>query len=352
MKIGIVTRYNGANMGAYLQAYALKKYLEGYGHSVSYIRINNVKNNRVFFYRWFSKMWLKDAKYTINYIRFGKEKFNYFKNSWKEFTVADAKQKFDIVILGSDEIWNAGNSIFRNPLYYGVGVNAYKVISYAASIGNYKGSNLPNYVPEAINRLGAVLVRDEATKEFAEKYTNKPVNIVCDPTLLYDFESQTFPNCSDRYIYNNKYILIYAYNYSETEKNWIKTYAKEQQLKIVTVGFYQNWCDHCVNCEPLEFLSVIKNAEIIFTSSFHCGIFSIYLHKRMVIRPSGQKVRDFFKRIGGEAVLIKNEESYDRFKQIAESKLDFQEIFQNIYSFRMNSSQLLQNSLLSSGTYK
>ena len=40
MKIGIVTIYNGNNFGAYLQAYALKKYLEKQGNSVYHIKIN------------------------------------------------------------------------------------------------------------------------------------------------------------------------------------------------------------------------------------------------------------------------------------------------------------------------
>ena len=50
MKLGVVTIYNGANFGAYLQAYALKKYLEEKGHRVEHLKINS--ENRVYFYRY------------------------------------------------------------------------------------------------------------------------------------------------------------------------------------------------------------------------------------------------------------------------------------------------------------
>ena len=69
---------------------------------------------------------------------YGKKKYKCFQKGWKEFNVSDPNEKFDAVILGSDEIWNAGNSAFKNPLFYGVGANSNKIISYAASVGAYK----------------------------------------------------------------------------------------------------------------------------------------------------------------------------------------------------------------------
>ena len=62
-----------------------------------------------------------------------REKYKCFQKGWKEFNVSDPNEKFDAVILGSDEIWNAGNSAFKNPLFYGVGANSNKIISYSSS---------------------------------------------------------------------------------------------------------------------------------------------------------------------------------------------------------------------------
>lgn len=343
MKLGVVTIYNGANFGAYLQAYALKKYLEEKGHRVEHLKINS--ENRVYFYRYISKRWLKGIKYAFNYLCYGKKKYKCFQKGWKEFNVSEPNEKFDAVILGSDEIWNAGNSAFKNPLFYGVGANSNKIISYAASVGAYKMDNIPDYVPKAIDDLYAIMVRDDVTKEYAQKYTKKEVNIVCDPTLLYDFENKELPKCNDEYIHKNKYILIYAYRYSDVEKQWIKNYARENDLKIVTTGFYESWCDYCVNCEPLAFMDVIKNAELVYTSSFHCGIFSIYNNKKMVVRKSGQKVVDLFNRIGASQVLISDNDSYDVFKNIAQSSMDFENIRNNIKKFREESADLLNKAL-------
>lgn len=38
MKIGIITVYDSPNFGSYLQAYALRKYLETMGHDVFWVK--------------------------------------------------------------------------------------------------------------------------------------------------------------------------------------------------------------------------------------------------------------------------------------------------------------------------
>lgn len=345
MKIGIVTIYNGNNFGAYLQAYALKKYLGKQGNSVYHIKINKDSEAKVYFYRWVSKRWLKGIPYAFRYLKYGRKKYKYFKTAWKEFSVVNTDTSFDAVILGSDEIWNVNNTPFKNPLFYGIGLRANKTIAYAPSIGSYDAVNVPDYVKNAVNDLSAVLVRDDATKKYAEEFTDKSVNIVCDPTLLYDFENQTLPKCDDDYIEKNKYILIYAYTYTENEKKWIRKYADKKGLKIVTTGFYEEWCDHCVNCSPLCFLDVIKKAEIVYTSSFHCGIFSMYAGKRMIVKGTKQKVSDLFRRIGVENVLINVADSYEKFEEVANAEIDFKLVMENIYNFRKVSQKFLKEAL-------
>lgn len=346
MKIGVVTIFKGANFGAYLQAYALKKYLEEKGENkVYHISVNDDKSIHHLFYRYICKRWLKGIKYTINYIKFGRKKLQNFKLGWQEFNEGSKTENYDAVILGSDEVFNTANPIFSDPLYYGVGINGKVKLSYAASMGPYNGDNPPEYVGSAIKAMTGLLVRDEKTKKYAEKYADREVKIVCDPTLLYDFENKELPVCNDEYINNNKYILVYAYRYSQNEKLWINSYAQENNLKIVSAGFYEPWCDYCLNCTPLEFVDVIKKAEAVYTSSFHCGIFSLYNCKKMVVRASGQKVTDLFKRLGADNLIIYDNEDYKKFNGIMNSGADFDKIMSNIVNFRQCSAKELDEVL-------
>ena len=50
MRIGILTVYDSANFGSYLQAYALKKVLENLGHKVKFIKFRNEKQLKEVFF--------------------------------------------------------------------------------------------------------------------------------------------------------------------------------------------------------------------------------------------------------------------------------------------------------------
>ncbi|MEL0584275.1 MAG: polysaccharide pyruvyl transferase family protein [Candidatus Thiodiazotropha sp. (ex. Lucinoma kazani)] len=69
---------------------------------------------------------------------------------------------------------------------------------------------------------------------------------------------------------------------SEDKINSIKIYARSKGLKIISVGFYHEWCDYNLVLTPFELLSLFKNADSVVTDTFHGTIFSIISRKPFV----------------------------------------------------------------------
>ena len=82
-------------------------------------------------------------------------------------------------------------------------------------------------------------------------------------------------------------LLLYTYNF--TIQNWTRDYviryAREKNLKLVSVGFYFSWCDYNVNCSPLEFSDVIRQAQCMVTTTFHGSVMGVMNHKKLLAVP-------------------------------------------------------------------
>lgn len=137
MKIGIVTVQDSNNFGSFLQAYALQHVLQEMGHDVVFIRTRSKQYlRRIFFHMIPSgREWLHPAGFLKrNYA--GWKKYCCFQKELRVFRVIESynAEHLDMVILGSDEIWNTRTPVFRNPIFYGAGMEP--VMAYAVSIGN------------------------------------------------------------------------------------------------------------------------------------------------------------------------------------------------------------------------
>lgn len=348
MNITVITPFDSSNFGAYLQAYCLKKQLENMGHTVShaltrsseyviglYYKDKPVRKKHKLF-RWkFEK-----AK------KYGQRKLKLFRKDQKVFNITNDLSKADAYVLGSDEIWNIRKNAFRNEIFWGI--NLTPAISYASSIGNAQLSMFkenPKYI-NAVDKLSSVLVRDIRTKEFVESNTNKKAEIVCDPTMLIPVENYG-EELNDTYISNNKCFLVYAYYVSKSEKKAIKAYAKENGLKVVSCCFYHDWCDYQCECRPLQFSSLIRQCESVFTITFHGSIFSILNHANFVSVPISEKTNQLLQQFGLEKRLLPESDfSKERLCEILNGeKPDYKEIEEKIKVIRNSSIEKLNTAL-------
>ena len=109
MNILIVTVYNHDNCGSFLQAYALGNVLERQGHSVSYLESPLIGKDYSRLYSVVRQLYKRDFRAIPYYLA----RHSGFRNAHKLLHVYDpsADKSPDVVVIGSDTLWNQSPSI-------------------------------------------------------------------------------------------------------------------------------------------------------------------------------------------------------------------------------------------------
>ena len=305
MNITVATPYDSSNYGAFLQAYCLQQYLLSLGHRVTHIPTRPADYvESLYFHRnpVSKKEKLVPGVYRSHY-KFGKKKYDLFRRAQEVFHVTEDLSDTDLMVLGSDEIWNVNNPVFASSVFWGQ--REIPSISYAASVGDATPETF-RYFPdqiEQLRRLRCALVRDENTKRLVETFTDLKPEIVCDPTILWPVENYG-EKCQDDYVRKHKCLLIYSYGLSKREVEEIRRYAKARGLKTVACCFHHRWCDHQVECGPLAFPDLIRQCKEYYTTTFHGSIFGMLTHARFVCCSENPKTLDLLRQYGLEDRLI------------------------------------------------
>lgn len=312
MKVDILSMQRIKNYGSVLQAYALKKIIEMQSNAVEFIDIKGLKeikgNKKII-----NKL-RKIDRYFYKRILFKKEIKNFSKNIllFQKNVLNINEEKFnstgDLVIIGSDEIfkvdpkssWGVSSQLFGNI------DGAKKVISYAASCGNLKLKDIPDDKIEELNKyilkMQEISVRDKNTFNFIKDISNKESIIHLDPVLIYSFQEE-IKKIEKNFHIDSKYMIIYSYSNRIKNKNEIKNikkFARKRKLKIISIQGEQYWCDKFIGLNPFEVLVAFKNAEYIFTDTFHGTILSAKFNKNfsVMIRESNkEKLSDLIERL-------------------------------------------------------
>jgi hypothetical protein len=283
-RIGILSFPTACNHGAYLQVYALQKYLISEGYHVDII---NYRNRRHFLNEMRS-MFLKKNIITIfsnivRYLGFRKAQKRFNMRSMV-FDVNKIKsEQYDVVIIGGDIVWDY-ESVFigHDPIYYGHGLSSKKIISYAASAGKASAHLAPHYVKAGVELFSAIGVRDSESLKISNiGHETIEKKIVLDTTLIYDFDKTEFKNKK------KGYILVYAFTVTEEDRAELEDFADANNLDIFSVTFNKgySWANkNFFNIDPLHFVYLVEHANYIYTSTFHGLLFSIKYKKQVALR--------------------------------------------------------------------
>lgn len=278
MKVGILTFHDGINHGAYMQAFSTYQFLLQSGYDAEIIHYKNKTHH---------KNELKTFLITKNPLRLWQNlrKISAFKKDHAamhlEKLVHDVKEiesRYDAVVIGSDIVWNfKWEFLGQDPIYFGNGFKTTKLVSYAPSFGNVNIDDpIPSFVTEGLAKFSAISVRDNNSASLVEDVTGKRPNLVLDPTFLIDstpFETSTRVNT------DQPYLLVYAYKLQALEIESAIRFARDNNLKIISIGYQNTWADqNIINLGPFEWLSYFKQANYVLTSTFHGTIFSLKYH--------------------------------------------------------------------------
>lgn len=315
-KLGICICYQHRNYGSQLQSYATTVELKKRGIDFEIIRYKKkitpallVKSlprlvNPVFIsdrvlVRYQKKLKLKmhpqlekDNNLRNSCLaKFSKERFTNLSPVYYGYDqLCKESTKYDAVMVGSDQLWAPGGitSNFYNLMF--ADDNTTK-ISYAASFGvsQIEEKMHPIY-KKFLDRMDYISVRENTGKSLVEELSSKSAEVVVDPVMLLDADEwlQEIPNERK---YDEPYIFAYFLGKSAEYRNAVTEFAKKKGLKVVTshhMDSYnkvdENFGDYApFDVGPAEFVNLIRNAEYVFTDSFHGSVFSMLYQKPFLV---------------------------------------------------------------------
>lgn len=317
-KIGIITYYNAINNGAFLQAFALQEYLYSKGFTALFLPICEFSSNKI-----------KKDKYISEYTK-------ELSALHKKMPTGDKDDCYDILIYGSDEIWNLRNKGW-NPKSWGFGYKAKVRISYAPCVGNTKISDflLFPYTLVGLKKFTALSVRDSHSHKIISRLSKKNIETVLDPTFLISYERYKQKNTI------GKYVLIYTYGLDAYTTEQIKSTAKRNNWKTVCTGSYCDWADMNIPASPFEWVALIYNAEYVITSTFHGTVFSIICNKQFsVVNTISDKVCYLLKQFNLQNRKITNLE-----KIIPQNNINYEETNRLVRILKEKSEKYLMSNM-------
>lgn len=337
MRVGIVTLQSAFNYGAFLQAYALQETIESMGHTVKFLNISNSESTRR---RYRTLLTKRPRKLFFNFKR-----YKVFSEAQRLLHICAEpysvkRPRYDLIVIGSDEVWNVKNSTFAVlPEFFGKGLNASRVITYAPSAGKTTYGDLVGNsdVSEGFRNITDFSVRDSNASEIVEKIANKTAKRVLDPAFLIDYD-----NKKDRGK-ENGYAIVYTYHFNNEKIQKTKSFARARGLKLVSPCFYNNWCDEVTMPTPFAFLKLLKNADYVVTDTFHGTIFSIIYRKRFGAFAS-EKIK-VFSLLSSFGLSQRNLSEAPNIAGVMDRPIDYRRVQRGIDSARCNSISFLQRCL-------
>lgn len=342
MKIGILTLFhNNYNYGAHLQAFAILKILKQNGIKGEVIDFDwnayykPPRNNRNLFLikRVALFLWRKF------FCRFMKQKFIERKRAFSEFdrlcvesvsktvtvqNIAILENFYDGFIVGSDQVWRFINRDPQANAAFLLNFSNKTKMSYSASLGLKKfPENAEVLLKKELSKFDYISVREEQSKDILKKFTEKEIAVTLDPTLL--ISESVWTQYKKPFFYKKKkYIFCYFISESKWFRKTAERYSKEWGMPSYSIPYMSmgyNSSDFFFKSKklygvsPSHFLSLVSEAELVLTDSFHALVFSllfkrkcqVFLRRENSDGGMSERIVDLLKKSNLMNLLVKDE---------------------------------------------
>lgn len=305
MKIDTITCHNVYNDGASLQAYALASYLIGLGHEVkiidyqpAYLKhyrlwgVDNPKYNKPFLREAYNLLKFPGRLYAC--LSPQKRAFDSFTSEYLPLTTITYSTneellrnppQADLLIAGSDQIWNSNFQNGRDPSFYlNFAQKGVKTASYAASFAtDHVEEKYKDRIAKWIKQLDFISVRESSGVKIVQELGRPDVVKVVDPVFLLDRKIWEDLAESSKKITDKPYVLIYDFDQNKTITEQAKKIAIVKHCKTVSIFKNDNADKSFHGVSPIEFLWLVSHAEAVVTNSFHAIAFSILFERPFVV---------------------------------------------------------------------
>lgn len=319
MKIGILTLHDSPNYGAVLQAYSMRSYLTGLGHEAFVIdrrrdignaplRTPPAERDSVRLFGLFradarngAREYARRCERTLAFERDRIGMSPYHFHDWKD---APSDLGLDLVLVGSDQVWNANNLNPADYLLKDVPGNP-PGIAYAASIGmpSFPADKLEDF-RTGFARFAAIGVREREAAEMVRALGFAAEHVV-DPVLLAgrgvwkdvltedpDETPRTFayflaedvpamlPELADFAAKTGRRVALFVDWFVRRAPHGVGGWMKNGK-------YWEKWwrrgIDFRLDAGPEEFVRAIATAEAVVSNSYHALMFSLVFGREVRI---------------------------------------------------------------------
>ncbi|WEX77482.1 polysaccharide pyruvyl transferase family protein [Sinorhizobium numidicum] len=218
-------------------------------------------------------------------------------------------EDFDLVIVGSDEVWNLRHPWYGGyPLFYGEGLAARRLASYAATFGSYPASKgLESYWADSLRKFDDISVRDENSRSIIKDALGLEPTLVLDPCLQFP---ETIPRSQDDSCVSS-YLAVYGHSFPYWFQQAVRRSAASHSVSVVSIGYRNDWADaQWIDAGPDDFARFIAGARAIATNFFHGCVFSLVNTKPFVCVLSDyrcHKIHDLAQMVRAERHVVSEE---------------------------------------------
>ena len=384
-KIALVTCYFQHNYGSQLQAFATQKFFDNINVPNETILIDGLKpeiNKRKYKYflsRIFDINTVKDKWSTVKKVLAKKRMPKYAANlsirykmfdefARKEFHLSQRYDSFEelakvatnynMFVVGSDQLWLPSNI---SADYYTLNFvpDAVPKMALATSFGV---SELPHRQAKMakafLPRIEYCTVRESSGQKLVKMLTGRDVPVVCDPTILF-VSTEWSKEISPKPFTEGKYLFCYFLGNNPIQREFVKRVKKITGYKIVQlqhcdeyIASDENFPDETpYNVGPKEFIRLIRDAQYVFTDSFHCSVFSMLYGKKFftfrryasdgTVSTNG-RIYSLLSLVGLENRLLHGDEDANAFLGL---EIDFSKVHSKLAELRQFTKQFVLNAL-------
>jgi hypothetical protein len=257
----------------------------------------------------------------------------------------EAAGEYDAIVIGSDEVWNFRHPWYGStPIFFGDGLKADRLVSYAASFGNHSAwDGISPEWAEKLRKFSEISVRDENSWHLIRNGTGREPEIVLDPVL--QFASVVNVDSTSR---DEPYALVYGHGFPDWLSQLARRWADARPMRLVSVGYSNPWADEQqVSAGPSEFAALVAGAEAVITNFFHGCVFALANGKPWAATPSEYrsiKIPDLANVLGASHRLIDEHTSDEAFGELLDMPIQ-PRVKERLADYRVRSDAYLDAAL-------
>lgn len=384
-KVGMSINYDYPDYGGMLQAYASFRKIRDLGYEPEAININaisaDIKKRKIKYFaknifdgsivKEKSQIVFKKIRTKLNkhlssnlskrYDAFDSFYKSHFKTSreykdWDDLN--NGCKEYGSVVVGSDQLWLPSNIAGD---YYTLSFVPDDVnkIAYATSFGVSKiAKGQDEKTSQFLGRINYLSAREETGQKIIKDHTGRDVQLVCDPALLLTATEWDEDATSGRLI-KDKYIFCYFMGNNPWQREFVRKLKKKTGYKIVALLHLDQYIKKDeeyvdvapYDVSPADFLSLVKNAEVVCTDSFHGTVFSLIYGKKFftfmrfsdkATLSTNSRINTLLKRLGVEDRLVMQDSNVD---EMIAKEMDAKAIQERLNAFRSDSLEYLMKAL-------